>query len=48
MSRRGAGPGAQSRVGNAAGLVQGIVLVTSPAASTIFTSASCSGLSSSQ
>jgi MFS family permease len=48
MSSRGAGPGAQSRVVYAAGLVQGIVLVTFPAASTIFTSASSYGLSSSQ
>ncbi|MGH3123096.1 MAG: MFS transporter [Streptosporangiaceae bacterium] len=48
MSSRGAGPGAQSQVVYAAGLVQGIVLVTFPAASTIFTSASSYGLSSSQ
>ena len=34
MSSRGAGPGAQSRAVYAAGLVQGIVLVTFPAAST--------------
>ncbi len=38
----------QSRVVYAAGLVQGIVLVTFPAASTIFTSASAYGLSGSQ
>jgi MFS transporter len=43
-----AGPGTQSRVLYAAGLVQGLVLVTFPAASTIFTSASAYGLSSSQ
>jgi hypothetical protein len=48
MSSRGAGPHAQSRVVYAAGLVQGIVQVTFPAASTIFTSASSYGLSSSQ
>ncbi|HEX3389351.1 MAG TPA: MFS transporter [Streptosporangiaceae bacterium] len=48
MSSRGAGPGAQSQVVYAAGLVQGVVLVTFPAASTIFTSASSYGLSSSQ
>ena len=48
MSSRGTGPGAQSQVIYAAGLVQGIVLVTFPAASTIFTSASSYGLSSSQ
>lgn len=38
----------QSRVVNLAGLVQGIVLVTFPAASTIFTSSRYYGLSSSQ
>ena len=48
MSSRGRGTGAQSQVVYAAGLVQGIVLVTFPAASTIFTSASSYGLSSSQ
>jgi predicted MFS family arabinose efflux permease len=40
--------GMQGRVVNAAGLVQGIVLVTFPAASTIFTSPAQYGLSSGQ
>ena len=48
MSSHGASTRAQSQVVYAAGLVQGIVLVTFPAASTIFTSASSYGLSSSQ
>ena len=48
MSSRGAGAGAPGRVVYAAGLVQGIVLVTFPAASTIFTSASGYGLSAGQ
>jgi MFS family permease len=48
MSRSGAGTRAQSQVVYAAALVQGVVLVTFPAASTIFTSASSYGLSSSQ
>ncbi len=48
MSSRGAGARAPGRVVYSAGLVQGIVLVTFPAASTIFTSASAYGLSSSQ
>ena len=48
MSSQGAGIRAQSQAGYAAGLVQGIVLVTFPAASTIFTSAASCGLSSSQ
>jgi len=48
MSSHGAGTRAQSQVVYAAALVQGIVLVTFPAASTIFTSASSYGLSSSQ
>ena len=48
MSRNGAGTRAQSQVVYAAALVQGVVLVTFPAASTIFTSASSYGLSSSQ
>jgi MFS family permease len=48
MSSRGAGNRAQIQVVYAAGLVQGIALVTFPAASTIFTSASDYGLSSSQ
>ena len=48
MSSHGASTRAQSRVVYAAGLVQGIVLVTFPAASTIFTSAGSYGLSSSQ
>ncbi|HEX9357593.1 MAG TPA: MFS transporter [Streptosporangiaceae bacterium] len=48
MSSHGAGTRAQSQVVYAAGLVQGIVLVTFPAASTIFTSAGSYGLSSSQ
>jgi hypothetical protein len=39
---------AERTIINAAGLVQGIVLVTFPAASTIFTSKSEYGLSSSQ
>jgi len=39
---------AESRVVNLAGLVQGIVLVTFPAASTIFTSRQYYGLSDSQ
>ena len=38
----------QSQVVYAAGLVQGIALVTFPAASTIFTSGTSYGLSSSQ
>jgi predicted MFS family arabinose efflux permease len=41
-------PGTQGAVVNAAGLVQGIALVTFPAASTIFTSRSSYDLSSSQ
>ena len=48
MSSQGAGTRTQSQVVYAAGLVQGIVLVTFPAASTIFTSAGSYGLSSSQ
>ena len=48
MSSHGAGTRAQSQVVYAAALVQGVVLVTFPAASTIFTSASSYGLSSSQ
>ena len=48
MNSRGAGARAAGRVVYSAGLVQGIVLVTFPAASTIFTSASAYGLSSSQ
>jgi MFS family permease len=48
MSGSGAGTRAQSQVVYAAALVQGVVLVTFPAASTIFTSASSYGLSSSQ
>ncbi len=48
MSSHGAGIRAQSQVVYAAALVQGIVLVTFPAASAIFTSASSYGLSSSQ
>ncbi len=48
MSSRGAGTRPRSRVVYAAGLVQGIVLVTFPAASAIFTSPASYGLSSSQ
>ena len=48
MSSRGADSRAPGRVVYSAGLVQGIVLVTFPAASTIFMSASAYGLSSSQ
>ena len=48
MSSHRAGTRAQSQVVYAAALVQGVVLVTFPAASTIFTSASSYGLSSSQ
>ena len=48
MISHGASTRAQSQVVYAAGLVQGIVLVTFPAASTIFTSAGWYGLSSSQ
>jgi hypothetical protein len=43
-SRTDGGP--RGRTGNAAALVQGIVLVTFPALSTIFTSKSDCGLSS--
>ena len=48
MSSRGESARAQSRVVYAAGLVQGIALVTFPAASAIFTSVSSYGLSSAQ
>ncbi len=48
MSSHGADTRAQSQVVYAAALVQGIVLVTFPAASTIFTSPASYGLSSSQ
>jgi predicted MFS family arabinose efflux permease len=48
MSSSGAATRAQNQVVYAAALVQGVVLVTFPAASTIFTSASAYGLSSSQ
>jgi hypothetical protein len=50
MNSQGSGPAsrAESATVNAAGLVQGIVLVTFPAASTIFTARGSYGLSGSQ